>query len=153
MHPNACATPDQVPMALERWQTAVQAYLDAGGEPLNDDRRKGSVTKILPWKIQQKVLWDFDEYKTADELISWIKKKIRLETSMAPKSASREAHAMEELDEEGQQELMSLGEHASEVEVNAVYRRFVGRGAQRGGAGGGPRKPCQQRPVGAEGSA
>jgi len=51
----------------------VQSYLDAGGEPLKDDRRKGSVTKILPWKIQQKVLWDFDEYKSADELISWIK--------------------------------------------------------------------------------
>ena len=40
MHPNSCSTPEQVPMALERWQTAVQAYLDAGGEPLTDDRRK-----------------------------------------------------------------------------------------------------------------
>jgi hypothetical protein len=132
-------------MALERWQTAVQAYLDAGGEPLNDDRRKGSVTKILPWKVQQKVLWDFDEYKSADELISWIKKKIRLETSMAPRSAAREAHALEELDEEGQQELQALGDDASELEVNAVFRRFVGRGGARGGAGQrGPWKPKAQ---------
>ena len=98
MHPSPCAAPEQVPMALGRWQTAVQAYLDAGGEPLTDDRRKSSVTKILPWKIQQTVLWDFDEYKSAEELISWIKKKIRLETSMAPKG--REAHLTEELDEE-----------------------------------------------------
>ena len=144
MHPHPCSTVEQVPMALERWQTSVQAYLDAGGEPLNDERRKGSVTKILPWRIQQKILWDFDEFKTADELIAWVKKKIRLETSMAPKG--REAHPLEELDGEGLQELQALGEGASQDEVNAVYRRFAGRGAQRA-------RPGKPRIAGAESSA
>ena len=124
MHPHPCANPEQVPIALGRWQTAVQAYLDAGGEPLNDDRRKGSVTKILPWAMQKEVLWGFDEYKSADELIHWIKKKIRLETSMAPKG--REAHSLEELGDEGQQEMAALGEDPTHEEVNAVFRRFAG---------------------------
>jgi hypothetical protein len=142
MHPSPCANPEQVPMALERWQTAVQAYLDAGGEPLNDDRRKGSVTKILPWRVQQRVLWDFDEYKSADELINWIKRKIRLEVSMAPKG--RDAHLVEDLDEEGMHELEGLGDEATQDEVNAVYKRFAGRGGPRGA----PSRPWPPRPAG-----
>ena len=142
MHPSPCANPEQVPMALERWQTAVQAYLDAGGEPLNDDRRKGSVTKILPWRVQQRVLWDFDEYKSADELITWIKRKIRLEVSMAPKG--RDAHLVEDLDEEGMHELEGLGDEATQDEVNAVYKRFAGRGGPRGA----PSRPWPPRPAG-----
>ena len=94
-------------MALGRWQTSVQAYLDAGGEPLNDEKRKGSVTKILPWRVQEKIRWDFDEFKSADEPLAWVKDKVRLETSMAPKG--REAHSLEDLDEEGPQELQALG--------------------------------------------
>ena len=112
MHPHPCATVEQVPMALERWQTSVQAYMDAGGEKLTDDRRKGSVLKILPWRVQQKVLWDFDDFKCADALIEWIKNKIRLETSMAPRGREA-ARAMEELDEEGQEELANLDGDAS----------------------------------------
>ena len=46
---------------------------------------------------------------------------------MAPQSAVREAHALEELAEEGQHELLALGEDASTGEVNAAFRRFVGR--------------------------
>ena len=92
MHPHQCTTVEQVPMALERWQTAVRAYLDAGGEPLNDERRKGSISKILPWRVQEKVLGDFDEYKSADELVSWIKKKVRLTMSAQP--SHRDAHAL-----------------------------------------------------------
>ena len=60
LHPHPCTSVGQVPMALGRWQTGVQAYLDAGGEPLNDERRKGSITKTLPWRVQQEILWDFD---------------------------------------------------------------------------------------------
>ena len=103
--------------------------MDAGGEPLNDERRKGSVMKILPRRVQQKIRWDFDEYKTADELIAWVKKKIRIETSMVPKG--REAHPQEELDEEGQYELQALGEDASQDAVDAIYHRFVRRGAKQ----------------------
>ena len=147
MHPHPCSTLEQVPMALERWQTSVQAYLDAGGEPLTDDRRKGSIVKILPWRVQQKIIWDFDELKSADALIAWIKAKIRLETSMAPKGRDVGAHVMEQLDEEGQQELNELGDEATQDEVNAIYRRFVGRGGQRGAVGG---KKFPPRPAGSD---
>jgi hypothetical protein len=131
-------TVEQVPLALERWQTSVQAYLDAGGDPLTDDRRKGSVIKLLPWKVQQKVLWDFDDFKCADELIAWIKTKIRLETSMAPKGANAAAHTVEELDEEGQEELANLDGDASNEEINAVFRRGQHRQAQRRNMPAGP---------------
>ncbi len=40
--------------------------------------------KILPWRIQEKVLWDFDDFKTADALVRWIKSKVRLTTTWRP---------------------------------------------------------------------
>ena len=119
----SCITVEQVPIAREGWQPSVQAYLDAGGDPLTDDRRKGSVIKIPQWKVQQKVLWDVDDFKCADGLIAWIKTKIRLDTSMAPKGANTGGHNMEELDEEGQDELANLDGDASTDDINAVFRR------------------------------
>ena len=71
---------------------------------------------------------------------------------MAPK-VSRQAHPVGELDEGGQHELEALGEYASQDEVNAIYRRFVGRWAQRGAGGGRPARPWPQRPAGSEGAA
>ena len=56
MQPRPCTTVEQVPMALERWQTSLQAHLDSGGEKLDDDRKKSSIIKILPWKSQENVL-------------------------------------------------------------------------------------------------
>jgi hypothetical protein len=132
-------------MAFERLQTSGRAYLDAGGEPLTDERREGSVTKILPWRVQPEVLRDFDDFKCADEPLIWIKTNTRLETSMAPTS-NVGAHAMGELGGAGQHELQALGDGASEDEVNAIYRRFVGRGAQRGGRPAGtPSGPWPKR--------
>ena len=116
-------------MALERRMTSLQVYLDAGGEKLNDDRKKSSIMKIPPWGIQERVLWDFDDFKSCEQLVSWIKAKVRITTSWKP--GGTEAHALEELDEQGQQELDALGRDADQEEVNAVYRRGQARSAQK----------------------
>ena len=105
-------------MALERWFTTLQTYLDAGGEKLDDDRKKTSILKLLPWNIHEKVLWDFDDFKSCEQLVSWIKAKVRITTSW---KRPTEAHSVEELDEQGQRELDALGGDADEEEVNAVY--------------------------------
>ena len=70
LQPKPCSTPEQVPMALERWFTTLQTYLDAGGEKLDEDRNKTSILKLLPWKIQEKVLWDVDDFKSCEQLVS-----------------------------------------------------------------------------------
>jgi len=111
--------------------TSLQAYLDAGGEQLDDDRKKSSILKLLPWDIQERVLWDFDDYKSCDQLVSWIKSKVRITTSWRPGAAAAAAHVVEELDEQGQQELQDLGRDADQEEVNAVYRRGQARFAQK----------------------
>ena len=122
--------------------TSLQAYLDAGGERLNDDRKKSSVLKLLPWNIQERVLWDFEDFKTCEQLISWIKAKVRITTGWRSGAGRTEAHSVEELDEEGQQELAALGSDADAEEVNAVYRRGQQRTWQKrqrpspGGGGG-----------------
>ena len=85
-------------MALERWTTALQAYYDAGGDDMNDERKKGSILKILPWRIQEQVLWDFDDFKTSDALVRWIKSKVRLTTTWRP--TEKEAYLAEDIDEE-----------------------------------------------------
>ena len=113
---------------------------------LTDDRRKGSVIRTLPWRAQQKVPSDFDDFKRADAMIDWTKTKASLETGMTPK-ANSSAHAalvMEELGEEGQQELAEMLGDATTEETNVVLRRGQRRQAQRGGAGG---EPWQKRPA------
>ena len=129
MQPRPCTSPEQAPMALERWTTSLQAYLDAGGEKLDDERKKPSILKISHWKIQERVLWDFDGFKSCEQLISWIKAKVRITSSWKPGGA--EAHMIDDLDEQGQRELEALGRDAVQEEINALLRRGQARFAQK----------------------
>ncbi len=87
-------------MALGRWFTPLQTYLDAGGETLDDDRKKTSTSKLLPWKIQEKDLRDFDGFKSCEHFVSWIKAAVR--TTPGWKPGGTEAHSVAELGEHGQ---------------------------------------------------
>jgi hypothetical protein len=46
MQPKPCANPEQVPMALERWMTSLQAYLDVGGENLTTTARSRPSSRV-----------------------------------------------------------------------------------------------------------
>ena len=111
--------------------TSLQAYLDAGGGKFDDDIKKSSIFKLLPWKIRERVLWDFDDYKSCEQLVGWIKVNVRITASLGLGGA--EAHSVEtqELDEQGQRELAALGRDADAEEVNAAFRRGQVRFAQR----------------------
>ena len=62
-------------------------------------------------------------------MVSWINAKVRITTSWRP--GAEGANSVEELDEQGQQEIAALGRDASEDEINAIYRRGQARFAQK----------------------
>ena len=137
LNPPQCQTNDQVPMALERWAGAYKTYRDYGGEPLSDERRKGAVMSMLPEALQEKIVWDFDDYKTADALVSWIRTKVRLATSWKP---GRKDALMIAEEEDLSAEIRALGEDASEEQIMAIVsRRFPRKnGAPAKTSGGAP---------------
>ena len=61
--------PGEILMALERWELALKTYRDAGGEPLSQKRTQGGVLRLLPEAIRDKVIWDFGDDRTHDEII------------------------------------------------------------------------------------
>jgi len=102
-------------------------------------------------------LWDFDDFKTCEQLVSWIKAKVCIATSWKPGASRTEAHSveMQELDEQGQQELAALSLDADQEEVNAIYRRGQQRFAQKKWPsqrpGGGGARPAVRAPARTEG--
>ena len=65
---------------------------------LNDDREKTSILKIPPRGVRERVLWDFDGFKSCEQLVSWIKAKVRITTSWKP--GGTDFHAVDELDKQ-----------------------------------------------------
>ena len=147
LNPQQCKSNDQVPMALERWAGLYKTYRDHGGEPLNDERRKGAIISLLPEPLQEKIVWDFDDHKIADSLISWIKTKVRIATSWKP--GKQELYTVEEDDGDLVSEIRAIGAEASDEQIMAIVnKRFPGRNAPSGQQrpGGGQRDPGRQAP-------
>ena len=158
MNPQQCRNNDQVPTALERWTGLYKTYRDYGGEALNDERRKGAIMSMLPEALQEKIVWDFDDHKSADSLISWIKTKVRLSTSWKP--GKQELFVMDPDEQDLDDALKEVGTNATDEQILAVLdRKFPGRfprapprqaprhggGLRAGGPGGGTRTPLPPR--------
>ena len=92
---------------------------------------------MLPDALQEKIVWDFDDYKTADALVSWIRTKVRLATSWKP---GRKDALMIAEEEDLSAEIRALGEDASEEQIMAIVsRRFPRKnGAPAKTSGGAP---------------
>ena len=61
--PAVVAKPQDVAGALERWDTAYKAYVDAGGEPLSEKKKMGAILRMLPWVIKEKALWSYEDLR------------------------------------------------------------------------------------------
>ena len=137
LNPPACSSVEQIPMALERWETSHKSYKEAGGKPVDDERKKGAIISMLPWSLQEKVLWDFDDHKTADSLVSWLKAKVRVTSSW--KVGGKEVHNLAEEHEDLRQEMLAIGIHLDDDQLFALANSRAGRHGGRPGGRPGPR--------------
>ena len=46
--PSAVGKPQDVPAALEKWDSAYKAYVDAGGDALSKRKKMGAILRLLP---------------------------------------------------------------------------------------------------------
>ena len=131
-------------MALVRWEGALKEYQGAGGEDLSAKRRRGGVLRILPEHLREKVIWDLGDDKSAEEIIEWL--RLRLRSSSSWGETGRIAALVEEevdddtLDEETLEELNALQPDAGRNEIAAVFKRALQRrpGAPQRRRPGGP---------------
>ncbi len=133
-------------MALVRWEGALKEYMNAGGEELSEKRRRGGVLRVLPELLREKVIWDLGEDKSSEEIIEWLRTRLRSSSSWGdgPRTAAliEDDFEEEEYDEEMMTELNALQPGASRDEMVAVFQRALRRrpGAFR------PRRPKSQPP-------
>ncbi len=143
LNPPQCSNIEQIPMALERWETAHKNYREAGGTALDDDRKKGALIGMLPWSLQEKVLWDFDDHKDVHSLVSWLKAKVRVTSSW--KAGGRETHVITDEDEL-REEIQALGAAPTEDQMVALFQNRRGLKPRDGtGWPSGPRGRPGQR--------
>ena len=100
-------------------------------------RKKGAIISMLPWSLQEKVLWDFDDHKTADSLVSWLKAKVRVTSSW--KVGGKEVHNLAEEHEDLRQEMLAIGIHLDDDQLFALANSRAGGHGGRPGGRPGPR--------------
>ena len=144
--PAAAAKPQDVAAALERWDTAYKAYVDAGGDVLSEKKKMGAILRLLPWVIKEKALWSYDEFKDSLDLRTWIRKKLRLLESW--RRQGQEINATEPEGLSLEEAIDALGEDAGEEEILALIhgRRPQSRGRPGAGIPRGPPAPREQAP-------
>ena len=177
LSPQQCSKGGEILMALEHWEAAFKAYSDAGGEPISSKRLANGVMRVLPDAVRDKVIWDFGADKSAEEIMEWLRLRLRSTSTWLPDGRTHllqddadddEPDIEDYLDEEALEELHALGygcDADGRDELNAVVRKIFQRrgraplrqppGRRPGGPGGrGPRAPGasgddRRRPPGA----
>ena len=133
MNPKMCSNLGDVEAGFLRWETALKKYHDTlptgSTERLSEQRQLRAVTKMLPMEVQKKVLWDHPhQFATTYDLLEWVLDLARSTRHLDSRSSpSRLADLVGSLDEEDDDEtraeVLALGEHASDAEINAVVQR------------------------------
>ena len=49
-----------IPSGFVHWDNAYRAYVEASGGPLDDHRKDGALTTLLPEAMRERILWDIE---------------------------------------------------------------------------------------------
>ncbi len=137
-------------MALVRWEGALREYQAAGGETLSEQRRKGGLLRMLPAVHRNKILWEVGDEKGPDEIIEWLRERLRATTSWSGEAPHTVAAVEDEEDVDIEDEMHALQEAGATTEeiLAAVVRRFQRRAPQRDARQRGTTRPGAAQPRG-----
>ena len=125
--------------AIADWETLYTEYLDAGGQPMEFEDRRGQMLRILPEGIRRDVFRRLNDFKTIADLKEWIQEQLELEKDWdAADYGAPRAPTVGLLDPDGDESLASsegptaedmealwaLTPESPPAEVMAVQRRF-----------------------------
>ena len=101
--------------ALVAWDAALRNYIEAGGTSLSKHRQVGAIMRLIPVKVRDQALWEFDKFNgKPDVLRKWIKDRTRWFTKA---DAGRAGAAKTHLFDGDREEFLST---ASDDELNAM---------------------------------
>ncbi len=101
--------------ALVAWHGALRSYMEAGGTALSKHRQVGAIMRLIPIKVRDQALWEFDKFDgRPDVLRKWIKDRTQWFTKA---DVARPGGARAHLFDGDMEEFMS---NATEEELNAI---------------------------------
>ncbi len=153
LNPKSCTSHADLEASILAWEKAVRKYHDSlprgSPERLSEARQLSALMRLMPTDIQEKALWDKEEFGSVHELKEWANKKVRATRHLHPKGSGAKMKLVASLDEEDDDEtraeVTALGDDATEMEVAAVERRRAQRRVVRGRARPGGPAPSAQK--------
>ncbi len=101
--------------ALVAWDAALRSYMEAGGTALSKHRQVGAIMRLIPIKVRDQALWEFDKFDgRPDVLRKWIKDRTQWFTKA---DVTRPGGARAHLFDGDLEEFMS---NATEEDHNAI---------------------------------
>ncbi len=131
--------------ALVAWDAALRNYLEAGGTSLSKHRQVGAIMRLIPVRVRDQALWEFDKFEGKPEVLRrWIRERTQWFTKAdAGRPGGARAHVLESQESDmpsllDENELHQM-EAMEDEELCAFIRRKVQQKTGRP-AGGAPRR-------------
>jgi hypothetical protein len=106
----------------------LRNYIESGGTALSKHRQVGAIMRLIPYKVRDQVLWEFDKFEGKPEVLrKWIKDRTQWFTKAdAGRSAAARAHLFDGVPED-EEALESMPLEAMESMSREELCAFVKR--------------------------
>ena len=128
----------QIPQALIKWDTCYREYMDAGGTAMTDEKKVGSLMRMIPEDVRGRIDWDHPQFmESSDVLRKWLLAKSKQLTRGSYAPQKRNVHILNDPDADPEliEELHALPEMPRE-QLFAYVRKFYQRKAAKPAADG-----------------
>ncbi len=138
--------------ALVAWDAALRNYIEAGGTGLSKHRQVGAIMRLIPPKVRDQALWEFDKFDgKPDVLRKWIKDRTQWFTKAdVTRPGGAKAHMLngdfEEFMSTASEDDLSVMEGMSDGELCAFVRKKLLPGQRNATRGAGPGRERQAPP-------
>ena len=80
--------------ALVAWDANLRDYLESGGTALSKHRQVGAIMRLIPIRVRDQALWEFDKFEGQPEVLRhWIRERTKWFTKAdAGRPAAARAH-------------------------------------------------------------
>ncbi len=124
--------------ALVAWDAALRNYIEAGGTSLSKHRQVGAIMRLIPIKVRDQALWEFDKFDGRPEVLrKWVKERTQWFTKAdVARPGGGRAHLLDgelaaAMDEMTEEETAAM-EEMSDGELCAFVRKKFLPGQRRG---------------------
>ena len=137
--------------ALVAWDAAHRTYLEAGGTSLSKSRQVGAIMRLIPVKVRDQALWEFDKFDGNPTVLrKWIRDRTQWFTKAdVGRPGGARAYALDGDGSEASDILSELdlngADGMADEELCAFVRRKIQQDRRNRPGGTPPRRPAPPR--------